>query len=631
MAGVTARRATPPARRALYLLLVALAFVLAGPASPASAHAYLAGSTPGDGTVVASAPNELALHFSESVVLAATHLDVVDADGHHYSPTGMRLLGGSADTEDPTSVVATLPALPKNAYRVSWETLSSDDLHRTSGVVIFGVAKPVSAAPFSEPRPPADEVGLRWLTFLALALAFGGALCARLFRRHDPQSRAAMRCEWLSATGAGAGALLAVGLLLDQLSRGGWAAGRLLLGPYGQRWAVREAGFLLLLVAVTGRIRRGGSTSGAAGAAFAAGAGAACIGSALIGHAGASRPLSLTRIVADAAHLAAAATWAGGVIALAVMALAVRPLRRAGGSQGEQLRLTLRAFAVPAATCVGVMIVTGVYLASDVVGSVDAAVTTFYGRALLVKLVLALVAGALGLSHAVRLRRSRSAGTPRRTLAFEATAAAAILLLAGVLTSSQPATEPQFVQQSAAPTVPVVDGQAMDLQETLALRPNLPGRNVALVGVFDTRRPAPAALSAVDVTLLSPTGGVPVTVAAEKLADGRWSAPVALSSTGALKVLITVHRPGMRDATATYRWTVGEAAATAAPARATVSRQPVGPLLRAVAAWLLALLAGAAAAMLWRRRRTLRSAPAVAAHDADAPARDREPDPVGVA
>ena len=48
----------------------------------------------------------------------------------------------SEDTEEPVEVVATLPTLQRSSYRVSWETLSSDDLHRTSGVLVFGVGRP---------------------------------------------------------------------------------------------------------------------------------------------------------------------------------------------------------------------------------------------------------------------------------------------------------------------------------------------------------------------------------------------------------------------------------------------------------------------------------------------------------
>jgi copper transport protein len=595
----------PVGRRVFTLLLLVGAFLLAGPAGPASAHAYLAGSAPSDGAVVVAAPGELALHFSESVVLAATHIDVVDSDGHHYQPTNLRLLGGSDDTEDPTSVVAKLPQLPKNAYRVSWETLSSDDLHRTSGVVIFGIGTQVKAAPLAEPLPRAEEAGLRWIVFLGLSLTLGGLFAGRLLRRQDPESRSARRAEMLALTGATAAALVAIGLLVDQVASGGWPAGGLLGSTYGRHWIVREAGLLLLSVTTTlARVRASRMPERATpgrtlNVITAVGAAAACTGSALLGHSGAAHGFSPTRVAADAAHLAAAGLWAGAVV---VFALLAAPVLRAGGRQASDLRGALRAFGLPAAACVGVMLVTGVFLASSVVGSVDAALLTFYGRTLLVKLGVAAIAAAFGLSHAIRLRRSRSGALPRRTLGLEAGAATLVLLLAGILTSAQPATEPQLVQRAASATVPVVDGQANDLQETLALRPNLPGRNVALVGIFDTRRPALAPVAQVRLSLVSPDGSAAAPVSAERLADGQWSAAFRLTTGGPIRVLVTVVRPGLPTAQRTYQWTVGSPQARAKPA--TVSRAPLSGVLRAVSAGLLAALLCAAAVILWLRRRS---------------------------
>jgi copper transport protein len=206
----------------------------------------------------------------------------------------------------------------------------------------------------------------------------------------------------------------------------------------------------------------------------------------------------------------------------------------------------------------------------------------------------------LGLSHAIRLRRGPAGAVPRRTLGLEAAAATLVLLLAGVLTSAQPATEPQLVQKASPATVPVVDGQADDLQETLTLRPNLPGPSVAVVGTFNTRRPALAPIAAVDVTVLSPDGAAALPVSAERLADGQWSVPVRLTTAGPIHVLVTVERPGMPVAKGTYQWTVGAPKTATKPA--TVSRAPISGVLRAVSAGLLATLLCAAVLVSWRRR-----------------------------
>jgi copper transport protein len=562
--------------------------VVGAPAAPADAHAFLQRSTPADGVVLDSAPEHLQLEFSEAVVLAATRIDVVDSDGHHYAARQLHVIA-QQDAAGWTglAVAASLPSLPRNAYRVSWETLSGDDLHRTSGLFVFGVGQPVSAAGLSEPAPRPDEAALRWLVFVALSLALGGGLAGRLFRRQGGAAAAcsARRCLRWSAGGALAGALLAGALAVDQLVIAGAAP---LLGPYAAHWLLREAGFVLLLVAARSPRRS---------LLFGTGAAAACTGAALLGHAAAGAGSAATRVAADAVHLAGAGTWAGAVLVLGLVGV---PLLRAGGAGAASARAALRAFSWPAAACVGVMVVTGLYLASGLVGSVDAVLLTDYGRTLLLKLILAGVAAGLGLLHTVRLRRAgrRPGARPveGRTILAEAASALCVLLLAAVLTSAQPALEPQLVRAPPVPTVPVVDGQAADLQETLAIRPNRP------VGVFDTRRPAPGRVEAVEISFVRSGAGPARPAAAERLSDGRWSVAVQLPSAGPTRVVVTAHRAGLPDATRSYDWTVGDAPTAIRPP--TVSNAPIGGVLKAASA-ALALVAVVllVAAIAWSRRR----------------------------
>ena len=69
----------PLAAAALLAALISLLFglVLAG-ASPASAHAALTGSDPQDGAVVATAPEEVTLTFSEQIAMGDDSIRVLD-------------------------------------------------------------------------------------------------------------------------------------------------------------------------------------------------------------------------------------------------------------------------------------------------------------------------------------------------------------------------------------------------------------------------------------------------------------------------------------------------------------------------------------------------------------------------
>src|SRR3954447_25157036 len=159
---------------------------LVAPTTPASAHSYLVSSVPSDGAVVSTSPGQLQLRFSEGIEAGATHVDVVGSDGATHHPLKLELISnpakGSASIGSPVLLVLDLPALRPDAYRVSWETVSSDDLHRTSGVFVFGLQHAVTAAGGHENPPALPESALRWLLFLTLALALGGTLLARLYR-----------------------------------------------------------------------------------------------------------------------------------------------------------------------------------------------------------------------------------------------------------------------------------------------------------------------------------------------------------------------------------------------------------------------------------------------------------------
>lgn len=583
-------------------LLIGLATVPVS-ATTAQAHAFLAGSSPADGQVLVEPPTQLRLQFSESVVLSTILIDVVDSAGRHLAPTGLRLEGGDAgDLEQPVEVVADLPALERGAYRVSWETLSSDDLHPTSGVLVFGVGTAVTAGGLQEPSPRPVEAALRWLLLLGLSGALGGALAANLFRRAGDSGRSVAQARRLAAAGAVGAAGVAVLLLGDQLLGTGVDPFQLLRGSYGLRWGIREAGLLLIGGWALSRPR----APRAGPALLVGGAALASVGTALLGHSGTGERLDVTRVVASAVHLGAAATWSG---CLLIVTLVLVQRRRSGdrarlGAGRRQLaRDALLLFGVPAAACMGIIAVSGVYLSSDVVGSVDAALLTTYGRSLLLKVALVAVIGALALVNTVRLRRGGARSTPRRTVAGEAVAAVAVLALAAVLTSGQPAMEPQLVRTVASATDGPLDQRVADLQEIVDIRPNRPGPNVVIVDVFDTRRPAPSPVRAVNVALVTADGVVAAPMAAESLGDGRWSLNATLDAPGVVGLQVTAVRDGQPDTIASYPWTIGGLADQARPA--VVSTTPIRAQLRAaslVLAILVLLACGTALVVAGRRK-----------------------------
>ncbi|WP_343994573.1 CopD family protein, partial [Terrabacter terrae] len=102
---------------------------------------------------------------------------------------------------------------------------------------------------------------------------------------------------------------------------------------------------------------------------------------------------------------------------------------------------------------------TGLYLASDVVVSVDAVLLTTYGRVLLAKVALAGLVGlvALRTTRVLHARQGQGQGpgqgpeagarTPR--VGVEAVGLLVVVALAGLLATGQPAVSPRLVAAEA--------------------------------------------------------------------------------------------------------------------------------------------------------------------------------------
>lgn len=596
------------ARRVLVTLAVALgtALLVGLGASPASAHAYLASSTPGDGASLSAAPRTVELHFTEHVVLEATEIGVVTADGHRLAATGLRLVESDEDQEAPASVVATLPSLGVGAYHVAWRTLSSDDLHESAGTFAFGVQSEVEATGPSETNPDLFELVGRWAVLAGIGAGLGAVVVGRLLHRL-PAGRGRMpwaRLQRLAARLLVVAAVVAAAVALVDLARFG--AGAFTTG-YVVRWGLRE----VALVGAALALARGWRWTATASL------GVAGLLTVSIGHFGLRG--GPTWVLTSTAHLLAALLWAGSVGALALLGL-----RSAGlGLTGPEVRTVLRGFRVPATVSVVVVAVTGVYLASDVVVSVDAALLTTYGRVLLAKVALAGVVGLVALVTTRRLhaRGVQAQSTRRPLVGVEAVGLLVVVALAGLLATGQPAVSPRLVTEQA-PSV-IDDRPVADLQQTVALRPNRPGASVALVDVLDTRRPSPGPVTGVSVTVRDSSTGdaadAPGTakaqaVTATPVTRTRWSAALELPSSGAVDLDVVVHRRGVADVRSTVHWVVGPSSSEPATV---VSRAPVSGLL----AWSSAALAVAAlgVVLLLRARRSRAASPPRRPRPADEP------------
>jgi copper transport protein len=590
--------------RAALVLGATLAAVLLGTGT-ASAHAELDSSNPVDGTNLAAAPDRLHLRFSLPVEMPATRITLTDG--------GSRPFAVGPPQEEPAPVGATavgvpLPPLPPGTYRIDWRTISTDDQHVTSGVIVFGVQRdaPPAAAVSDPPPDPAESVA-RWVGFTGLAALLGAVALFGLLGPVPPGPRRD-RAQLALATTAVAGGVLAfagdVALLLAQAVAAagpggdvGQASVHLLTGPpRAPRWWAREAALAVLLgcavlarAAIVASVRVGRRISVpvpllALGVAAAVTTG---VTGAMLGHSVGSGPL---RVATDAVHELSAMTWVGGLLAVVVVLV--------GRPRDGVARAVLTRFSLLAGTCVAVLTVSGLLLTGSGVASLDALLLSHFGAALLVKVALMVVALGLALVNTVAVRR-RTLRPPRLGLVAEAAVLVLALAAAAVLGASPHATGPAWRAPDGA--VPLVSGTAADLIESVAVSPNLPGGpNFVTVRALDSRRPAPAPIGGVTVHITGPDGTI-VDGVAQPAEPGTYVLAVArLDVAGPWDVRVTVTRPGLDPVVADYPWTVADPTASRRPV--VYSADPIGAPL-GVAAALAALIAGIAAYLALRGSR----------------------------
>ncbi|MGW6194662.1 copper resistance CopC/CopD family protein [Kribbella sp. NPDC055110] len=578
----------------------------------AQAHPVLLRSTPEDGQTVQTAPRQLDLWFSEPPTEAGLEISLSDRDGKAVPLGTTRIADRGIHV-----IVSGFPALPRSVYELRWSVVSKYDLHRLQGTLVFGVGLAATstgqpARSVTGPAATALDVVLGWMDLAATSVLCGWAfLATTLARRPEPtlpepavatMARLAVAFGFLSLFTS----LVRSGRQLSEAQTSG--SGLAILVDSGQltRWTLRELALLGVLVVLIRRVR--GAPAGTAGTSLLV---VLLFADIVLRSASSHAQGGPASLVVLSVHQAAGLAWIGGLLVLGVLT------GQLGERRGQALRLW-KAFGPVAAGCVAVLTVTGLLLAGRQVATVDAALGTLYGRALLVKLAVVAAVMALGLRHARRLHPwlTRWLAEPKtptaRGQAVTALLGLGVLLFAMVLAVSPPARGPQFSKPE--PVATRTTYQVGDLLVTVALAPNAPGRGLLLVDVVSSRRPAPGPVAAVTADLGTTTGIVLRRTQGAAGGDSRWQAAVDVDATGDLPLRIVAVRNHPGPATITGTWAVPSGLA---PRTVVVSDSPLTPWTNAAAATIAVLALVTAAALVhrhrrglaggWRRRRRLRT------------------------
>jgi copper transport protein len=534
-----------PALLSALATLVLVAGIILGSASPASAHASLVATDPGEGSVLETAPEQVVFSFSEDVQEIPGGVQVFDATGAEVD--------ASARAQGDELVVTLDEEIGEGTTVVAYRVLSRDG-HPASGSLSFSVGEPSATVVAPLPLGEFGEAGavvapwwvsaMRWVGYLGLLLAAGlVAFAVLLLPRDRVADQARGRVVATARAGAGASTTAWVlGLPVTAAYQVGGGLGSL---TDGATWSVLTtteyavtAAIALGLVAAVALLGAGRPGRGRGRAALVAAAVATCA-PAFTGHTRAATPEALA-IGADMVHLLAGATWLGGLVALAL----ALPRLAAQGSTGAEV---LTRFSTMAAAVVGVLAVTGTLLAWRIAGSWDNLFGTTYGRLLLVKIAAALVVVAIaafnrfrllpGLQQAEKRKERRSgAGLVVRTIKAEAGVLLVVLLLTGLLVDRTP-DQPAPVAGGLDTSLPVSrDARLGPIGLRATLSSQATGVNTVTVELLD---PAGA-----------PTEGVEPPLAAIR-SEQVDLGPIDLESTGpgTYEGTVTLPTPGTWDLT----------------------------------------------------------------------------------
>lgn len=506
----------------LFLRTLALCLAMVLGTANAFAHAALVGSTPGDGAMLETSPDTLALQFSEPV--SPLVIALVGSDGRSQS-----LEASVAGT----SVTLTLPgALDDGTYALTWRVVSIDG-HPVAGSLVFSVGEPVGQAPVAVvtvDRNLAAAIVVARVT-IYLGIFFGvGALFFAAFIAGAPAvaRQVAVLLTLLAlpavALSVGLQGVDALGLTLGGLGEAAaWRAG------FATSWGIAAVLLGVALFAALAGFRNTGFVRQVAAVVALAAAGAAF---ASTGHASAAAPQWLTR-PAVFLHVVAVATWVGALLPLALLLADDRMAALAA----------LRRFSAYIPWSVGALLAAGVALVVVQVGRPEALLTTAYGRVLLFKLALVAVLFVLALINRAWLTRPILAGDAgaarhlRWSVGVEVTLVAVILAVIPLWRFTPPPRALEIAASMPATTHIHTDKAMADISVA-------PGRAGPVTVTIVLRSPDFGAFAAkeVTVTFANPDAGIePIRRLAVNGGEGSWMIDgLALPVAGTWQVRVAV-------------------------------------------------------------------------------------------
>jgi putative copper export protein len=438
---------------------------------------------------VAVAPHKLVVVFSEPMLATGLHVDLASSVRVDGAPSV------ALDAADSRRAIVTLPRLSDGTFVVRVSARDAADLHETVARSSFAVGADAPAASAPEVAgPDLIETLARWLNAVGIAIIVGVS-AVRLRRRRSGATSFDVSTRRLHLTLVAAVVAATAGrcgvLVARMASIGGPPAGALrtvLASPDTRRLLPFALGVLSLMLAerrriglLDARVRPRGVVTCRDVLAWAGAVELAVV----IGwgdHGALSGSPNPVLVAAKSAHLVGIGLWVG-VLAVALII----------GAGTGATRTVLSAMSGTAIAGAVITVCSGLVLASGLVVSLTALLTTAYGLMLATKVSIMLIATLIG-AAAHRMRRP---GWSRVELAL----LGSVLLLGAGMATAAPAIDPSFLPARVDRGSPLAVADADDLVIQIAAIPGRPGVNSLEVRVADTRRPSPGTPTSVDLDI----------------------------------------------------------------------------------------------------------------------------------
>ncbi|MED1596138.1 MULTISPECIES: copper resistance protein CopC [Bacillus] len=466
----------------IWMVMVCVLLILAP--SAASAHAYIVKSNPAENETLEKAPSVVRIEFDE--MLQSSHFNTVfvrDASGKRVD-----LKNAHIDKKNPKLLEAGVEQnIPNGTYSIQWKAISADG-HPIQGVIPFRIGtegKGTSDIQAEEIGyvPQLDMLIERGILYTSFSL-YIGVLFFNLIIYKGNSSKVQSRGNkliWISLFGIFISLLFSLPLQAKINADVTWIDAfqpsllkeTLQLSVFGYIWTAQMVLVITLIAVTYVALKREKPSSlkvWTIPILFFIGL---LIMKAMNSHAYGLKYKEIA-VTMDFLHLLAASLWIGGLSAIVLLL----PKDHENG-KWTMYWDAIKRFSLWAICAVILLFITGLFNTTFFIPTIHSLFDTSYGLALLMKFILFIGMGILGLIHYVkgRMRGQKRLGA---TVKVEFGIGIALFIIVAFLTNVQTPPMP--------PTGPFIGSQKLDngYELTLHVSPNKVGMNSFRIDIKDT-------------------------------------------------------------------------------------------------------------------------------------------------